>query len=203
MTADARRFAPAAARNREPILEVFRARIDPRAKVLEIGSGSGEHAMHLCAAMPGLDWQPTDPDPASRASIAAWIAHTGLANVRAPLDLDVRSASWGVESRAPFDCIVSINMIHIAPWASTLGLLDGAARLLREGGRLFLYGPFMRGGVHTAPSNAAFDERLRGENPEWGVRDLDAVIAEASARGLRFAEAVGMPANNLSVLFER
>jgi cyclopropane fatty-acyl-phospholipid synthase-like methyltransferase len=199
----ARRCTPAAGRNREPILAVFRTRMAPAARVLEIGSGSGEHAIHLCTALPQLDWQPSDPDPASRASIAAWIAHSGLRNVRAPLDLDVRSARWGVEERAPFDCLVSINMIHIAPWACTLALLDGAARLLRAGGTLLLYGPFRRGGAHTAPSNAAFDERLRSEDPQWGVRDLDEVAAAAAERGLRFAEAVPMPANNLSVLFER
>jgi cyclopropane fatty-acyl-phospholipid synthase-like methyltransferase len=200
---DARRFAPAASRNREPILEVLRARVSPNARVLEIGSGSGEHAVHVCAALPVIDWQPSDPDPANRASIAAWIAHSGLANVRPPLDIDVHSASWGVEERAPFDAIVSINMIHIAPWSATLALLDGAARLLGAGGSLFLYGPFMRIGRHTAPSNAAFDERLRSENPAWGVRDLDEIALTAEPRGLRFVEAVAMPANNISVLFER
>ena len=200
---DDRRFAPAASRNREPILGVFRMRVNADARVLEIGSGSGEHAVHICTALPGIDWQPSDPDPASRASIAAWIGRTGLANVRAPLDIDVRAPAWGVEARAPYDAIVSINMIHIAPWASALGLLDGAARLLREGGVLFLYGPFMRGGVHTAPSNAAFDARLREENPEWGVRNLDNVLAAARERGLRFVAAVAMPANNYSVIIER
>ena len=203
MTTDARRFAPAASRNREPILAVFRTRVAPDARVLEIGSGSGEHAMHLCAALPSLDWQPSDPDAASRASIAAWIAHANLANVRAPLELDVRSDRWGVEALAPFDALVSINMIHIAPWACTLALLDGAARLLRDGGILYLYGPFTRGGAHTAPSNAAFDERLRGEDPEWGVRDLDEVVRAAEERGLRFVEVVTMPSNNLSVILEK
>ena len=200
---DARRFAPAAARNREPILEVLRSRVSPDARVLEIGSGSGEHAVHFCAALPGLDWHPSDPDPANRASIAAWIANAGLANVRPPLDIDVHAASWGVEERAPFDVIISINMIHIAPWSATLALLEGAARLLRAGGTLFLYGPFMRIGRHTAPSNAAFDERLRGENPAWGVRDLDEIALAAEPLGLRLVEAVAMPANNFSVLFER
>ena len=200
---DPRRFAPAASRNREPILAVFRTRVSPEARVLEIGSGSGEHAIQLCAALPGLDWQPSDPDPASRESIVAWIAHTGLGTVRTPLDIDVRAAHWGVEARAPFDVIVSINMIHIAPWECTLALLEGAARLLRDDGVLFLYGPFTRGGAHTAPSNAAFDERLRNENAEWGVRDLDEVVTAAATRGLRFSEVVEMPANNLSVLFRR
>ena len=200
---DLRRFAPAASRNREPILTVFRERVSADARVLEIGSGSGEHAIHLCAALPGLDWQPSDPDPASRASITAWIAHAGTDNIRAPLDIDVLAARWGVEARAPFDAIVSINMIHIAPWECALALLEGAARLLCEDGVLFLYGPFKRGGVHTAPSNAAFDERLRSENAQWGVRDLDEIVREASGRGLRFIEAVEMPANNLSVVFRR
>jgi len=200
---DLRRFAPAASRNREPILTVFRERVSADARVLEIGSGSGEHAIHLCAALPGLDWQPSDPDPASRASIAAWIAHARADNIRAPLDIDVLAARWGVEARAPFDAIVSINMIHIAPWECALALLEGAARLLCEDGVLFLYGPFKRGGVHTAPSNAAFDERLRSENVQWGVRDLDEIVHEAAGRGLRFIEAVEMPANNLSVVFRR
>jgi cyclopropane fatty-acyl-phospholipid synthase-like methyltransferase len=203
VTRDARHFAAAAGRNREPILDVLRAHLSPDARVLEIGSGTGEHAVHFCAALPGLDWQPSDPDPGCRASIAAWIAHTGLRNVRAPLDLDVRASTWGeAEARAPYDCVVSINMIHIAPWDCALALLDGAARVLRAGGMLFLYGPFKRGGAHTAPSNAAFDARLRGENPGWGVRDLDDVVREAASRGLALAEIVEMPANNLSVLFE-
>lgn len=203
MTRDTRHFAAAAGRNRGPILEVLRAHLSPDACVLEIGSGTGEHAVHFCAALPGVDWQPSDPDPGCRASIAAWIAYAGLRNVRPPLDLDVRASAWGeAEARAPYDCVVSINMIHIAPWACALALLDGAARVLRPGGMLYLYGPFMRGGAHTAPSNAAFDARLRGENPEWGVRDLDDVIREAASRGLELAEIVEMPANNLSVLFE-
>jgi cyclopropane fatty-acyl-phospholipid synthase-like methyltransferase len=200
---DLRRFAPAASRNREPILAVFRTRVPADARVLEIASGSGEHSIHLCTALPELDWQPSDPDPSSRRSIAAWIAHSGLANVRAPIDIDVRAHRWGVEEREPFDAIVSINMIHIAPWECALALLDGTARLLREDGVLFLYGPFKRGGAHTAPSNAAFDERLRDENPQWGVRDLDEIVVQAATRGLHFMEAVEMPANNLSVVFRR
>jgi SAM-dependent methyltransferase len=147
---DARRFAPAATRNREPILEVLRARVPVGARVLEIGSGSGEHAVYVCAALPELDWQPSDPDPASRASIAAWTAYAGLGNIRPPLDIDVHAATWGMEECDPFDLIVSINMIHIAPLSATLALLEGAARLLREGGTLFLYGPFMRGGSTRA-----------------------------------------------------
>jgi SAM-dependent methyltransferase len=200
---DLRRFASAASRNREPILTVLRTCVPADARVLEIGSGSGEHAIHFCAALPGLDWQPSDRDPASRESIAAWIAHSALGNVRAPLDIDVRTSRWGVEARAPFDAIVSINMIHIAPWECSLALLEGAARLLREDGTLFLYGPFMRGGVHTAPSNAAFDERLRSENAQWGVRDLDDIVAAAVPHGLALGEVVAMPANNYSVIFHR
>jgi cyclopropane fatty-acyl-phospholipid synthase-like methyltransferase len=181
---------------------VLRTRVPADARVLEIGSGSGEHAIHFCAALPGLDWQPSDPDPANRESIAAWIAHSTLGNVRAPLDIDVRAKRWGVEARAPFDAIVSINMIHIAPWECALALLEGAARLLREDGVLFLYGPFKRGGAHTAPSNAAFDERLRSENAQWGVRDLDDIVEAALPHGLALAEVVPMPANNYSVIFQ-
>jgi cyclopropane fatty-acyl-phospholipid synthase-like methyltransferase len=200
---DARRFAAAAGRNRDPILAVFRTRVAADARVLEIGSGSGEHAVHLCTALPGLDWQPSDPDPANRESMMAWIDHSGLSNVRPPLDIDVRAATWGVEAIAPFDVVVSINMIHVAPWQCALALLEGAARLLRESGVVFLYGPFMRGGAHTAPSNAAFDERLRNENSQWGVRDLDDVVRAGSELGLHCVDVVPMPANNLSVILRR
>jgi SAM-dependent methyltransferase len=200
---DARLRYPATARNREPILEVLRARVPGSARVLELASGSGEHAMHLCAALPQLDWQPSDPDPECRASIAAWIGHSRLQNVRAPLAIDVLAGQWGVEARAPFDLIVCINMIHIAPWPCALALLDGAARLLRVGGQLYLYGPFKRGGAHMAPSNEAFDAQLRERDPAWGVRDLEEFSNAAAARELELTEVVAMPANNLSVFYRR
>ena len=169
------------------------------AEVLEIASGAGEHAMSAARAMPRVLWQPSDPDPDSRASIAAWIAHEGLTNVLPPLAIDVRTDDWGVDQT--FDAIVAINMIHIAPWEATPGLFRGAGRLLRPGGVLFLYGPFKRDGVHTAPSNEAFDQWLKQRDPAFGVRDLDDVTRVGEKNGLTFRETVAMPANNLSVVF--
>ena len=152
---------------------------------------------------PDFVWQPSDPDPASRASIAAWTAVEGLANVRAPVAIDTRQTIWGVEDDAPFAAMVSLNMIHIAPWESALGLLAGAGRLLGPDGVLYLYGPFMRGGEHTAPSNAAFDADLKRRDPRWGVRDIDDLIGEAAPHGLGLREVIEMPANNLSLVFVR
>jgi SAM-dependent methyltransferase len=200
MGSDGRMFSPATARNCEPILAVLRRVLPSRAIILEVASGTGEHAVNIAKAMPGLDWQPSDPAADARGSIASWIAHERLANVRPPVALDVCQEIWAVEDRSPFDAIVAINMIHIAPWSAALGLLNGACRLLREGGILFLYGPFMRDRGHTAPSNAEFDVSLRARDPEWGVRDLADVEAAAAVRGLRLHDVVEMPANNLSVI---
>ena len=197
---DARQFSPSAARNRRPILEVLTRVLPKKGIVLEIGSGTGEHAVGFAKALPELDWLPSDPDAASRASIKAWIASDVLANVRAPVSIDVRDAVWGVEDAAPFDAIISLNMVHIAPWEAALGLLAGAGRLLRPEGVLFLYGPFMLGGTHTAPSNAAFDADLKRRNPRWGVRDVDNLVRECATGGLELREVVKMPANNLSLV---
>jgi cyclopropane fatty-acyl-phospholipid synthase-like methyltransferase len=194
--------SPATARNREPILAVLQRVLPADARVLELASGAGEHAVFIARAMPGLTWQPSDPDADARASIAAWIAEEGLPNVLPPREIDVREAAWGVEGEA-YEALVSINMIHISPWAATLGLLDGADRLLREGGVLHTYGPYMRDGRHTAPSNEAFDASLKARNAEWGIRDVGDVEAAAHARGLVLREIVEMPANNLSLVFER
>jgi hypothetical protein len=197
----ARRNAPAAVRNREPILEVLRRYVREGAHVLEIASGSGEHAAFLAQALPIASWQPTDPDEASRASIDAWTAHLAADRVRPALALDVTEglAQWPV---ARVDVVVCINMIHIAPWEACLGLLDGAAKVLAAsgGGLVYQYGPYRRGGAHTAPSNDAFDESLRSRNPAWGVRDLESVTDEAAARGFTLEAVVEMPANNLSVV---
>lgn len=198
--ADARRFAPAAARNRGPILDALRGRLPASGLLLEVASGSGEHAVHLAAAFPALTIQPSDPDPEARASIAAWAAETGLPNIRPPLALDAAAAAWPA---ARADAVLCINMIHIAPWQACEGLVRGAARLLPPGGPLVLYGPFRRGGAHTAPSNAAFDESLRAQDPRWGVRDLEAVAALAAAEGFAAPEVVPMPANNLTLVFRR
>jgi len=195
-----RRCSPSAARNREPILDVLRRALPRSGTVLEIASGTGEHAVHFAAALPDLTWQPTDPDVDSRRSIAAWRAEAKLPNLRPPLPLDVTHADWPV---ARADAIVCINMIHISPWTATLALMAGAGRLLSAGSPLFLYGPFRRAGVPTAPGNEAFDASLRSRDPAWGLRDLDEVAAVAQASGLLLRDVIPMPANNLSALFER
>ncbi|MCJ2069662.1 class I SAM-dependent methyltransferase [Methylobacterium sp. J-030] len=192
--------APAVARNRDAILDVLRRVLPVRGTVLEIASGSGEHAIHFAAALPGLTWLPSDPEPEARRSVAAHTGRAGLGNILPPLTLDARAASWPV---GRVDAIVCINMIHIAPWTATEGLMAGAGRALSAGGILFLYGPFREGGHHTADSNAAFDESLRARDPDWGVRDREAVTAEAARHGLIAAERMAMPANNLSLTFRR
>ncbi len=196
-----RRTSPATARNREPILAVLQRVLPARARVLEIASGVGEHAVFFARALPGVTWQPSDPDAGARESIASWIAEEELANVAPPRAIDVRDSLWGVEGEAPFDAIVAINMIHISPWEATLGLMAGAARVLCEDGVLYTYGPYMRDGRHTAPSNQAFDASLKARDPSWGVRDVADVERAALAHGLALREIVEMPANNLSLVF--
>ena len=192
--------APAVARNREPILAVLRRVLPERGLMLEIASGSGEHAVHFAAAMPDLTWQPTDPDPEALTSIAAHRAAAQLPNLLPPRVLDAAAPVWPVTQA---DAIVAINMIHIAPWSAAEGLMAGAGRLLAPDRVLYLYGPFREHGRHTAPSNAAFDESLRARNREWGVRDLDEVATLADRHGFTLCERVAMPANNLSVVFRR
>jgi hypothetical protein len=199
-SADARRHAPATARNREPILAVLERVLPATGVVLEIASGTGEHAAYFAPRFPRLTWQPSDADPDNLASIAAWAAASGAANLRPPLALDVGAANWGLDSAAAILCI---NMIHIAPWVATEALMAGAARRLASGAPLCLYGPYKRGGRHTAPSNAAFDADLRRRNPAWGVRGLDDVARVADAHGFVLDKVVEMPANNLSVVFRR
>lgn len=192
--------APAVARNRDAILAILRCVLPARGTVLEIGSGSGEHAVHFAAALPGLTWLPSDPEPEARRSVVAHTSRAGLINILPPLALDAREVPWPV---GPIDEIVCINMIHIAPWSATEGLMAGAGHALSAGGLLFLYGPFRENGRHSAESNAAFDESLRARDPAWGVRDCEAVTAEAARHGLGGAECVAMPANNLSLTFRR
>jgi len=199
--ADQRMFSPSAARNAEPILTVLKDCLPSYGMVLEIGCGTGEHAACFAAAMPTLTWLPTDPDPASRASTASWVSFRGLGNVLAPIDVDASSPTWAVEMHAPFHALISINMVHIAPWAATVGLFSGAGRLLREGGLLCLYGPFMHNVKHNAPTNAAFDESLRARNPAWGLRDIADLELIAQAAGLRLDKIVDMPANNTLLVF--
>ncbi len=197
---DHRQHAPAAARNRDPILAMLRGVLPQAGTVLEIASGSGEHIMHFAAALPGLAFQPSDPNPEARRSIAAWAAESGLANLRPPLALDAAAPSWPVTT---VDAVLCINMIHISPWAATEGLIRGAAAILPPDGPLYLYGPYRRAGVTTAPSNEAFDLDLRGRNPAWGLRELEAVAALATAAGFLGPAVTEMPANNLSIVFRR
>ncbi|MEH1961488.1 MAG: DUF938 domain-containing protein [Nostoc sp.] len=207
---DARQYAPATQRNSEPIIEVLLQVLPKSGTILEIASGTGEHAVFFAPKLSPRSWLPTDANPQLRASITAWAEHFGYSNLYPPLELDVREPVWVVENhvfdwlnREPIVAIVNINMIHISPWSACLGLMAGAGRILPAGGILYLYGPFKQGGEHTAASNAAFDESLRAQNPEWGVRNLDDVVAVASAQNLTFKQTYQMPANNLSVVFER
>jgi SAM-dependent methyltransferase len=199
-TPDPRQYRPHVARNRDPILDVLKRVLPPRGLVLEIASGSGEHAAYFAQALPALSWQPSDPDAQALASIAAHCAASAAANLLPPVHLDVTAATWPIE-RA--DAVMCCNMIHIAPWAACQGLIAGAGRTLPAGGLLYLYGPYTINGRHTAPSNAAFDRQLRSQNEAWGIRDLGDVTALAKGHGLALAETVPMPANNLSVIFRR
>jgi SAM-dependent methyltransferase len=201
MTEDARLYAPAAARNRAPILHVLQRHLPSRGLVLEVASGTGEHIAHFARASgPDLVFQPSDPDPAARASIDAWAAALGLRNICHAIALDAAAEDWPI----PYaDAVLCINLIHISPWAAAAGLMRGAAGMLPLGGLLFLYGPFRRDGRHTAPSNAAFDQDLRMQNSAWGVRDLESVVALAEAQGFSPPLVEDMPANNLSLVFRR
>ena len=192
--------SPAAERNAGPITGALRGVLPASGTVLEVASGTGQHAVHLARLFPHLAFQPTDRDPERVAAIAARAREAGLANLRAPRPLDAASSPWPVR-RA--DAVLCINMVHISPWGATLGLLDGAAAALPPGGPLALYGPFVRDGVETAPGNLAFDADLRARDPTWGVRDLGAVAREAAARGFGAPDVRELPANNLSVTFRR
>ena len=196
---DPRLHSPAVARNRQPILEILLEVLPDRARVLEVASGSGEHALYFAAAAAGWSWQPSDPNPHALASVAAWREAAGVDNLLEPLQLDVTS-EWPAQH---FDAVVAINLLHISPWTVTEVLMAGAGKQLAPGGVLFLYGPFQRNGRHTSPSNAAFDADLRARDPRWGIRDLDDVRAEAGRHGLVLDRVVTMPANNLSAVFRR
>lgn len=213
---DARQYAPATERNREFILEVLLDVLPPTGTVLEISSGTGEHAVFFAPHLQPRKWIPSDPNLIAQASIAAWREYCPADNLYPPIALDVRDRIWAVEqdelpkplqntdfARNSIVAIVNINMIHISPWSACLGLMAGANRILPPGGILYLYGPFKQGGKHTAPSNAMFDESLQAQNPEWGVRDLDEVVAVAENQNLSLLKTVAMPANNLSVIFKK
>jgi hypothetical protein len=197
---DPRRSAPHVVRNAAPIAGVLRTVLPARGLVLEVASGTGEHALHFARAFPTLTWQPSDPDPAALGSIEAWRNGADLPNLLPPIELDARRPDWPIDAA---DAILCINMVHISPWAASLGLLDGAARLLGEHAPLILYGAYRRAGVPTAESNEAFDRSLRARDPEWGLRQLEDVAAEAARRGLDLERVVEMPANNLTVVFRR
>ena len=195
-----KQHAPSAERNREPLLSVLRELLPSQGTVLEVASGTGQHAVFFARAFPGLVWQPTDADPVARASIEAWRRDEGLPNVREPLALDASASTWPVEFA---DAIVCINMIHISPWEACQGLMRGAARVLSPGAPLILYGAYVIEGRPTAPSNLAFDASLRERNPAWGVRELGAVTAEARAHGLELDRVIDMPSNNFTVVFRQ
>ncbi|CAI0344042.1 DUF938 domain-containing protein [Hyphomicrobiales bacterium] len=199
-TADQRLRAPSAERNRDAILDVLRRILPPSGLVLEVASGSGEHAVHFADALPGLTFQPSDPAPDALASIGAWTRESGLPNILPPLLLDASAPQWPIEAA---EAILCINMIHISPWTATEGLFRQAGHLLKPGHPLYLYGPYRRPDRPLEPSNAAFDESLRSRDPAWGLRDLDEVEALATANGFAAAQLVEMPANNLSLIFRK
>lgn len=195
---DARRRSPAAARNREPIAAVLGDLLPETGCVLEIASGTGEHVAYFAGAFPLLDWQPSDPEPSALASIASWTS--GLSNISTPIAIDATEAGWPVE-RA--DAVYCANMVHIAPWEATLGLMAGASAALATGAPLILYGPYLRGDVATAPSNLEFDASLKSRDARWGLRSVEDVRAVADVRGLAFERLVEMPANNLVLVFRK
>lgn len=192
--------SPSVARNRDAILEVLRRVLPKTGTVLEIASGTGEHAVHFAAALPHLIWQPTDQDEQALNSIAAHRAASGLPNLLVPLRLDAAAPDWPVERAV---AVVAINMIHISPWGATQGLMAGAGRVLSPGGVLYLYGAYKENGIHKAPSNEAFDQDLRDRNPEWGIRDLEGVAGLARTYGLDLIDRIPMPANNLSLVLRK
>lgn len=205
---DARQHSIPTTRNRDPILGVLKRVIAPGSHVLEIASGSGEHAIHFAKNLARVTWQPSDPDENARASVSAWIEHEQTTNIAAPLSFDVEEEGWERSLKGErIDAIIAINMIHISPWEATLGLMRGAGVLLANAthgpGVLYTYGAYKRGGEHTAPSNEAFDGWLKERDARYGVRDLEEVEAAANVNGLRLREIIEMPANNLSLVFER
>jgi SAM-dependent methyltransferase len=195
-----KRSAPATERNRDPIASVLEEVLPERGTVVEVASGTGEHAAFFARRFPALRWQPTDPDLEALESIRAWSDEASLANLLEPLRLDASAEAWPVSSA---DALLCVNMVHISPWAATEGLMRGAGRVLPGGAPLVLYGPYRRAGVATAASNEAFDSSLKARNPEWGLRELDAVEAEAERHGLRLERVFEMPANNLTIVFRR
>ena len=198
--AGAQRSAPAALRNREPIAHVLAEWLPAKGLVLEIASGSGEHALFFAERFPSLEWQPSDVHSDALASISAWRDTADLPNLRAPMTVDAALAAWPIE-RA--DAILSINMVHISPWASALGLLEGASRLLQPDAPLILYGPWLKDDIETVPSNLDFDADLKRRNPAWGLRRVEDFAAAAQPRGFTLEDVRRMPANNLMMLWRK
>lgn len=196
----AKGFAPAAERNRAPILAVLERVLPTSGTVLEIASGTGQHAVFFAEHLPALRWQPSDASPDALQSIESWVAEAARANLLQPLTLDVSSRVWPIDHA---DAALCINMIHISAWESSEALFEGAERILSEGAPLITYGPYRVRGEHTAPSNAAFDESLRSRNPRWGVRDIDALEVLARGAGFVLEERVAMPANNMTLVWRR
>lgn len=195
-----KQMSAASERNKDPILDVLKQVLPESGLVLEIASGTGQHAVHFAEALPGLRWQPSDIDRELRDSVQAWRREAGLENLLEPVHLDVTADPWPV---AEAQAMVCTNMIHIAPWEACTGLLDGAGRILPEGGILYMYGPYKIGGRHTGPGNEAFDQSLRARDASWGIRNLDDVALEARRRGLHLIKTVKMPADNLSVIYRK
>jgi len=195
-----KRHAPATERNREPIARVLASELPEKGRVLEVASGSGEHAVFFTRKFPGLKWHPSDPDEAALNSIAAWVEESGLANIARPIFLDASAEDWSID-RA--DAVLCFNMIHISPWEATVGLFRGSSQLLANGAPLILYGPFVEAGVETAPSNLAFDQNLKGRNSAWGLRSLDAIDELADKHGFDRTLRQEMPANNLILTYRK
>jgi hypothetical protein len=199
-----KQYAPATQRNREYILEVLLGVLPASGNILEIASGTGEHCIFFAPAFSPRQWIPSDPNPMARDSIEAWRKESLIDNILSPVNINAEDEQWDIEKHnLNITTIVNINMIHISPWKACLGLMEGAKRILSSGGILYLYGPYKQEGKHTAPSNESFDQSLRSQNPEWGVRNLEDVIKVAENQGLIFKEKIEMPANNLSVIFKK
>ncbi len=195
--------APSATRNSAVILEILKEHLPETGRALEIASGSGQHAAAFAIAFPRIDWFPSDPDERARISIAAWSRNIAAENLNPPLDIDVTGALWHGGVEGPFNALLAINMVHITPWAVTVGLLRGAGELLVRDGLLYLYGPYRRDGAHTAQSNVKFDEWLKGQNEEWGVLDMGEVERQAEVNALHLDKVIDMPANNFSLIFRK
>ena len=198
--------SPAAERNQAPILAVLLTLLPASGRALEVASGTGQHAAHFAAALPGWQWQPTDLDDAGFDAIRGWAQRAGARNVEAPRRLNAQDAVWpsdGTPFSKPFDLIYAANLLHISPWPCCAGLMAGAARHLTPDGLLVVYGPFIEDDVPTAPSNLTFDADLRRRHPAWGLRQLDEVQRTAQAAGLQLTQRHALPANNLLLVFER